>query len=141
MKACLAQHGVVLKSELYGRTAAFRLVLQSAEAAGIAGTGQAPAAAASAGRSASGAASSSASTTAITTFAKPSHVRGVERKTSDTQLQRREILSELIRREGALPPVVMRSFLQSEVRGDGPQDEAPTADGRRRRPAAASCRR
>ena len=52
-----------------------------------------------------------------------------DRTPTNTARDRREILSELIKREGALPAVVMRGFLQSEMRGDGGMGASASGGG------------
>ena len=74
-------------------------------------------------RGSAAAAATSTSTAAATSLAvmQSPDGKGVQRDRTPTNTarDRREILSELIKREGALPAVVMRGFLQSEMRGDG----------------------
>ena len=70
--------------------------------------------------SATSATSAGTATTSLAVMQSPDG-KGVQRDRTPTNTarDRREILSELIKREGALPAVVMRGFLQSEMRGDG----------------------
>ena len=181
----LEQHGVAVKSELYGRTSAFRLVLLSAEtslttaapaatetlfgastSAASASTSAASTSAATAspsggecracrgrheahtcsrrgtphgagtGRdgkgttSATSATSAGTATTSLAVMQSPDG-KGVQRDRTPTNTarDRREILSELIKREGALPAVVMRGFLQSEMRGDGGMGASASGGG------------
>ena len=111
IKAMLEQHGVAVRSELYGRTTAFRLVLLSAETSLTAAPAAADAASTSAA-STSAAAAAATSATTVATVAQLADGKGVlrrDRTLTETARDRREILSELIRREGALPAVVTRA--------------------------------
>ena len=107
--AALEKHGVIKKRELYGKTEAFRFLLAehetglvpSGEGGGGGGGGGA------AGAGGSGAGSSSGAVNPL--VGRWSHQK---KNPHDTARQRRALLLELIRREGALPAKVLRSYLQ-----------------------------